>query len=46
MAKQKKNMSPAKFLLRTSPWVDFFCFLEVFAALAQKSTKTHGKQKK
>ena len=51
--KQKLHpMSPVQLLLRPSLWVDLFCFvcffgfLEVFATLAQKCPKTHGKTKK
>ena len=45
-------MSPVQLPLRPSPWVEtccFFCFfgfLEVFATLTQKCTKTYGKTKK
>ena len=42
---QKHPMSPAQLLLRTSPWVDFFCFLDVFATLAQKCPQTYGRKK-
>ena len=40
--KNKKNnpMSPAKFLLRTSPWVDCFCFLEVFATSSSSQSRS------